>query len=88
MGGVQPEVVDSFRPVPIDALYACVDGRPGHPVSRVVLLQVQDELLFEVPAAEVEGTRAEVTRVMESVASLDIPLVLDTGVGTDWDEAH
>ncbi len=53
-----------------------------------MLLQVHDELLFEVPEAEVEATRATVTRLMESVASLDIPLVLDTGVGPNWDDAH
>ncbi len=53
-----------------------------------MLLQVHDELLFEVPEAEVEATRAAVTRLMESVANLDIPLVLDTGVGSNWDDAH
>jgi hypothetical protein len=36
VGGVPAELVDSFRPVPIDALYAGVDGRAGHPVSRVI----------------------------------------------------
>jgi DNA polymerase-1 len=53
-----------------------------------MLLQVHDELVFEVPVAEVEATRVAVTRLMESVASLDIPLVLDTGVGANWDDAH
>jgi DNA polymerase I len=53
-----------------------------------MLLQVHDELLFEVPEAEVEATRGAVTELMESVADLDIPLVLDTGFGSNWDEAH
>ncbi len=53
-----------------------------------MLLQVHDELVFEVPAAEVEDTRVAVVRVMASVADLDVPLTLDTGVGADWDEAH
>jgi DNA polymerase-1 len=53
-----------------------------------MLLQVHDELVFEVPEAEVEATRGAVTELMESVADLDIPLVLDTGFGSNWDEAH
>ena len=53
-----------------------------------MLLQVHDELVFEVPEAELEPTRALVKRVMESAASLDVPLVVDTGIADSWDEAH
>jgi DNA polymerase-1 len=53
-----------------------------------MLLQVHDELVFEVPEAEVEATRAVVTRVMQGVAQLDVPLVVDTGTGHTWEEAH
>ncbi|MFQ5619713.1 MAG: DNA polymerase I [Rhodospirillales bacterium] len=53
-----------------------------------MLLQVHDELVFEVPEAEVDDTAALVKKVMESAASLEVPLVLDTGVGYNWDEAH
>jgi DNA polymerase-1 len=53
-----------------------------------MLLQVHDELLFEVPENEVVATREVVVRVMESVARLDVPLVLETGVGYNWEEAH
>jgi DNA polymerase-1 len=53
-----------------------------------MLLQVHDELLFEVPATEVDETRAVVTGVMESVVRLDIPLVLESGVGYNWGDAH
>jgi DNA polymerase-1 len=53
-----------------------------------MLLQVHDELLFEVPEAEVEETRALVKQVMESVARLEVPLVVDAGAGHNWDEAH
>ncbi len=52
------------------------------------LLQVHDELIFEVPKDEVEKTRALVKKTMESAAHLDVPLVVDTGVGDNWDEAH
>jgi DNA polymerase-1 len=53
-----------------------------------MLLQVHDELLFEAPEAEVEETRALVKQVMESVAHLEVPLVVDAGAGHNWDEAH
>ncbi len=53
-----------------------------------MLLQVHDELIFEVPDDEAEATRALVVREMETVAQLSIPLVVDTGVGPTWDEAH
>ncbi|HSV28292.1 MAG TPA: DNA polymerase I [Candidatus Omnitrophota bacterium] len=57
-------------------------------LSARLLLQVHDELVFEVAEAEVDRTAALVKRVMESAASLDVPLVVDTGIGDTWDEAH
>ncbi|HRK96073.1 MAG TPA: DNA polymerase I, partial [Rhodospirillales bacterium] len=53
-----------------------------------MLLQVHDELVFEVPEAEVEATRALVADEMTSVARLTVPLVVDTGTGLTWDAAH
>ena len=53
-----------------------------------MLLQVHDELVFEVPEGEVEETSAVVKRVMESAAHLDVPLTVDVGTGTSWADAH
>jgi DNA polymerase-1 len=53
-----------------------------------MLLQVHDELLFEVPDAEIEKTREMARKVMESAATLSVPLVVDTGVGLNWAAAH
>jgi len=53
-----------------------------------MLLQVHDELIFEVPEAEIEQTAALVRAVMESAVSLDVPLVADAGWGKSWAEAH
>lgn len=52
------------------------------------LLQVHDELVLEVPKGEIEATRALVVEVMEHAAHLSVPLVVDTGTGPNWDEAH
>ena len=53
-----------------------------------MLLQVHDELLFEVPEAEAEATAQVAKRVMEGVAQLAVPLVVETGTGRNWGEAH
>ena len=53
-----------------------------------MLLQVHDELIFEVPEGEVDETAAIVTKKMEGAADLELPLVVDTGTGLNWDEAH
>jgi DNA polymerase I len=57
-----------------------------------MLLQVHDELLFEVPEGEVEATAALVKKVMEGATlpafELSVPLTADTGVGDNWAEAH
>ena len=53
-----------------------------------MLLQVHDELLFEVPEKELDKTKDVTRKVMESAASLTVPLVVDTGVGDNWAAAH
>ncbi|HET8624525.1 MAG TPA: DNA polymerase I [Gemmatimonadales bacterium] len=52
-----------------------------------MLLQVHDELVFEVPTAEVEVVRELVRREMETVVTLTVPLVVDLGVGPNWLDA-
>ena len=53
-----------------------------------MIMQVHDELVFEVPDAELAWARAEVPRLMASVADLKVPLLAEVGVGANWDEAH
>ena len=53
-----------------------------------MLLQVHDELLFEAPAAEAAETAALVRAVMERAARLRVPLVVETGSGLNWADAH
>src|SRR5260370_35147359 len=52
-----------------------------------MLLQVHDELVFEAPPEEVETVRNMVKSEMEGVERLDVPLVVDTGVGDNWRDA-
>ena len=53
-----------------------------------MIMQVHDELVFEVPDDELEWTRAELPRLMSGVAELSVPLVAEVGAGANWDEAH
>jgi DNA polymerase-1 len=53
-----------------------------------MLLQVHDELVFEVDQEFVDTLLAEVTQRMSGAAELSVPLVVDSGVGDNWDEAH
>jgi DNA polymerase I len=51
-------------------------------------MQVHDELVFEVPQAEVDWVRTEVPRLMAGVAAFNVPLLAEIGVGSNWDVAH
>ena len=59
-----------------------------HTRRALMLMQVHDELVFEVDADFVETLLAEVKARMESAAELRAALVVDTGVGQNWDQAH
>jgi DNA polymerase-1 len=56
--------------------------------STRMLLQVHDELLFEVPEGDAAALAGVAARVMESAATLSVPLVVETGTGRTWAEAH
>jgi DNA polymerase-1 len=53
-----------------------------------MVMQVHDELVFEVPDAEVDWAREALPRVMAGVAQLQVPLLAECGIGPNWDEAH
>jgi len=53
-----------------------------------MIMQVHDELVFEVPQNEVDWLRSEIPRIMAGVAALKVPLLAEVGVGANWDQAH
>jgi DNA polymerase-1 len=53
-----------------------------------MIMQVHDELVFEVAESDVEAAKRPITECMCSAASLKVPLLVDLGVGANWDEAH
>ena len=53
-----------------------------------MVLQVHDELVFELPEGEVDWLKREIPRLMAGVADLKVPLLAEVGVGPNWDKAH
>jgi DNA polymerase-1 len=53
-----------------------------------LIMQVHDELVLEVAEVDVEQTRSGVIERMFSAAKLKVPLLVEAGVGNNWDEAH
>ena len=59
-----------------------------HNLNARLLLQVHDELVFDVPETEISKTSQVLKEMMESIVALKVPLVVDVGVGANWDVAH
>lgn len=53
-----------------------------------MVLQVHDELVFEVPAPDVQAVAEQIREFMAGAAELSVPLIVDTGCGDNWEEAH
>jgi DNA polymerase-1 len=53
-----------------------------------MIMQVHDELVLEVPEAELDIVKQKLPELMAGVAKLKVPLLAETGIGRNWDEAH
>ncbi|MEW5879192.1 MAG: DNA polymerase I [Pseudomonadota bacterium] len=70
------------------AMIAVADWLHRERLATKLIMQVHDELVFEVPEAEVERVKTKVPELMSGVADLKVRLVAEVGVGSNWDEAH
>ena len=61
---------------------------PGSGFDARMLMQVHDELILEVKAEQAEAFAAELKAQMEAAAELNVPLVVDAGIGDNWEQAH
>jgi DNA polymerase-1 len=64
------------------------DWIEGERLKSKLVMQVHDELVLEVPEEETDRVRAELPQFMSGVAELAVPLVVEVGVGPNWDKAH
>ena len=53
-----------------------------------MILQVHDELIFEVAEKDLDAAQAKITDIMQNSSQIDVPLLVEAGVGDNWDEAH
>ena len=70
------------------AMIAIQDRLQNEKWKSKMLLQVHDELVFDVPKEEVNALREMVKSEMENAFEINVPLVVDVGVGNNWLEAH
>jgi DNA polymerase-1 len=66
------------------AMIRVADALKKEKLETRMLMQVHDELLFEAPDAEVERAKELIKREMESAAELDVPLIVEIGIGDNW----
>ena len=81
---IQGSAADIIKVAMIDIDKALSEGG----FKTKMLLQVHDELLFEVPEEEIEPIKALIKEKMESAVKTKVPLIVEVGVGNNWLEAH
>ncbi|ABX78582.1 DNA polymerase I [Coxiella burnetii] len=70
------------------AMIKVSDWLQKNPVEAHLIMQVHDELVFEVAEKDLEKVIPQIKKAMEEAVALSVPLVVDVGVGGNWDEAH
>jgi DNA polymerase-1 len=82
---MQGTAADIIKRAMID-MHAWLQTDTGLDVDMI--MQVHDELVFEIAAQDVEAARPQIMAIMANAATLKVPLVVDIGTGMNWDEAH
>jgi DNA polymerase-1 len=70
------------------AMIAVQKWLDGSALKAKLIMQVHDELVLEAPDAEISSVKSNLRELMQSVAKLDVPLIVEVGVGENWDKAH
>ncbi|RMD00851.1 DNA polymerase I [Aquitalea palustris] len=70
------------------AMIAVQNWLDAEKLSSLLIMQVHDELVLEVPAAELELVKQKLPQIMAGVAALKVPLLAEVGAGSSWETAH
>lgn len=70
------------------SMIAVQDWLVKEKMATLLVMQVHDELVLEVPNAEVEHVQQNLPRLMCDIATLKVPLLAQVGTGKNWEEAH
>jgi DNA polymerase-1 len=81
---MQGTAADIIKRAMIDADTWLQREQPG----AKMVMQVHDELVFEINESELRACTESIRQIMCSAAKLDVPLIVDIGTGLNWDEAH
>jgi DNA polymerase-1 len=82
---MQGTAADIIKVAMID-MHAWLQTDTGLDIAMI--MQVHDELVFEIAAQDVEAARPQIMAIMANATTLKVPLVVDVGTGINWDEAH
>ncbi|MFM9979943.1 MAG: DNA polymerase, partial [Burkholderiales bacterium] len=64
------------------------DWLDAQKLATLLIMQVHDELVLQVPDAELDAVKGALPDLMQNVGKLDVQLIVDIGVGDNWDKAH
>jgi DNA polymerase-1 len=53
-----------------------------------MIMQVHDELIFEMAEKDLDAAQEKIVEIMQNSSKIDVPLLVEAGVGNNWDEAH
>jgi DNA polymerase-1 len=70
------------------AMIAVQDWLDREQLKSLMVMQVHDELVLDVPMSELEQVKQTLPQLMAGVAQLKVPLVADVGYGPSWEQAH
>jgi DNA polymerase-1 len=70
------------------AMIAVQNWIAAQQLQTKLIMQVHDELVLEVPEAELDLVKTMLPQLMQNVAKLDVPLLAEVGVGKNWEAAH
>lgn len=70
------------------AMIAVQNWIAAQQLNTKLIMQVHDELVLEVPQAELDLVKTMLPQLMQNVAKLDVPLLAEVGMGSNWEAAH
>jgi len=70
------------------AMVRVQDWLDAQKLATLLIMQVHDELVLQVPDAELDAVKGALPDLMQNVGKLDVQLIVDIGVGDNWDKAH
>jgi DNA polymerase-1 len=70
------------------AMVSVQDWLDAEKLKTMLIMQVHDELVLEVPESELDDVKPKVCELMQDVAKLEVPLIVEAGVGANWHQAH